>query len=195
MKLIRTMLVSAALVAGTTPYLLAEPQGDWRYQDHDRDRNQDRDSQANNQAFQEGYRQGQWDAQHNRRSGMNNGRRHGGDRQAYESGYNRGYQEAHNNGGYRNDGRYRNGNPGNWGGANSTMGSARQFGSQDGLNDGAQDRRTGHSFRPTEGNNYKSATRGYQSGFGSKDQYKQMYRQSYSEAYRQGYYGNGRGGR
>jgi hypothetical protein len=55
------------------------------------------------------------------------------------------------------------------------------------LNDGRRDRATGHSFRPTEGDNYKHADRGYYSQLGSRDLYKQEYRQAYTRAYQQGY--------
>jgi hypothetical protein len=71
---------------------------------------------------------------------------------------------------------------------------AAQMGSQDGVNDGRTDRRTGHSNRPTKGDNYKSASRGYSSMLGNKDRYKATYRQAYLPAYQEGYSGpsNGR---
>ena len=74
------------------------------------------------------------------------------------------------------------------------MQSARQYGYQDGLNDCANDRQTGHSFRPTQDDNFRNADRGYSSSLGNKDQYKQLYRQAYQQGYQQGYNGN-RGGR
>jgi len=48
-------------------------------------------------------------------------------------------------------------------------------------------RDAGHSFRPTEGDNYRHADRGYSSQLGSRDAYKQEYRQAYVRAYQQGY--------
>ena len=60
------------------------------------------------------------------------------------------------------------------------------MGSQDGLNDGRQDRQTGHSNRPTQGDNYKNATRGFAGGAG-QTAYKASYRQAYLPAYQQGY--------
>ena len=55
------------------------------------------------------------------------------------------------------------------------------------MNDGARDRRTGHSNRPTQDSNYKHADRGYSSSYGNKDYYKQAYRQAYENGYQQGY--------
>src|SRR5438034_5090257 len=72
-----------------------------------------------------------------------------------------------------------NGNNGNSGYYNRGYQAARQYGYQDGLNDGSNDRRTGHSFRPTQDSNYKHGDRGYSSSYGDKNQYKSEYRQSY----------------
>ena len=69
--------------------------------------------------------------------------------------------------------------------------AARQYGYQDGINDGARDRRTGHSNRPTQDGNYKHADRGYNSSYGNKDYYKQAYRQAYENGYQQGYNSGG----
>ncbi len=66
-------------------------------------------------------------------------------------------------------------------------GNAAQIGYQDGLNDGRGDRLTGHSFRPTQDDNFKNATRGYNSAFGDKQAYKDTYRQGYENGYEQGY--------
>src|ERR1700694_2344150 len=96
------------------------------------------------------------------------------------------------------DDRYRNGRNGNYypnRGNNSRgyYGNARQYGFQDGLNDGRYDSPGGHSFRPTHDDNYKHADRGYSSSFGDKNQYKQVYRQGYEQGYQQGF--NSGGGR
>lgn len=94
----------------------------------------------------------------------------------------------------RNDNDYRNRNGGyNGGSYNNGRGGnqAAQIGFEDGRLDGQNDRRTGHSFRPTHDDNYKNASRGYNSSWGDKNQYKQMYRQGYARGYPQGY--NGRG--
>jgi hypothetical protein len=64
------------------------------------------------------------------------------------------------------------------------------MGAQDGMNDGRQDRQSGHSNRPTQGDNYKHALRGYNSSFGGENQYKAMYRQAYVPSYQQGYNNN-----
>ena len=68
-----------------------------------------------------------------------------------------------------------------------------QMGAQDGLNDGRKDRASGHSNRPTKGDNYKNATRGFAGGAG-QTAYKAAYRQAYVPAYQQGY-NEGRRGR
>ena len=83
------------------------------------------------------------------------------------------------------------GGDGNYG--NRGYANARQFGYQDGLNDGRNDRFSGHSYRPTHDSNYKHADRGYNGG--DRNYYKSMYRQAYEQGYQQGYNsgGNGRG--
>lgn len=91
--------------------------------------------------------------------------------------------------GNRND--YPDGRGGYYG--RGGYGNARQYGYQDGLNDGRSDRQTGHSFRPTQDSNYKHADRGYSSGLGDKNQYKQTYRQGYEQGYQQGYNSGGSG--
>lgn len=70
--------------------------------------------------------------------------------------------------------------------------TARQIGFQDGVNDGARDRETGHSFRPTQDKNYKHGDRGFDRSFGSKDRYKDLYRQAYLSGYGRGYHGQRR---
>src|SRR5229473_7544955 len=60
---------------------------------------------------------------------------------------------------------------------------ARQYGYQDGYNDGLRDRQTGHSFRPTHDDNYRDANRGWDSRMVSSNDYKYAYRQAYSNGY------------
>jgi hypothetical protein len=137
-------------------------------------------------------------------------------RDAYQRGYNEGYNNSYRNDPYRNDpyrndpygrnvpygrdrrddpyygnypnGNYPNGNNYPYGGANSTYGrQVADVGYRDGLNDGQKDLMTGHSYRPTEGSNYKHADRGYNSSYGNKDSYKQVYRSGYLQGYQQGY--------
>ena len=194
MKHMKAMLLGAALMAGTTTLAVAQRvvpvQWGWGQRDND-----------DRQAFRDGFNQGQQDARHNRRFNPNNSRwRERDDRQAYRSGYERGFQQT---GGYRND---RDGDGdrddrgrGGWGsgrGGNGSYGgyganSARQYGYQDGINDGARDRRSGHSNRPTQDSNYKHADHGYSSSFGDKNYYKQSYRQAYESGYQQGYNSGG----
>ena len=143
------------------------------------------------QAYKEGLRRGQEDARHNRRFDPDDSRwRERDDRQAYRSGYERGFREV----GYRGGDWDRDGDRGNWGRSGYGgygVSSARQYGYQDGINDGARDRQTGHSNRPTQDGNYKHADHGYSSSFGNKNYYKEAYREAYVDGYQQGYNSGG----
>jgi hypothetical protein len=90
-----------------------------------------------------------------------------------------GYNGAYN-GAYGYNSAYGYGAPGAY-----ANGNAESIGFQDGLNDGRNDRITGHSFRPTHDDNYKNATRGY--GGGGEQGYKDTYRVGYEQGYQQGY--------
>jgi len=192
MKSMKAMLLGAALIVGTTTFAAAQAvvpvQWGWGLGRDNDDR----------QAFKEGYNQGKSDARHNRRFDPDNNRwRERDDRQAFRSGYERGFRESggfYGNGrdrdwdhdGDRDRGGYGRGGYGGYGGN-----AARQNGYQDGLNDGARDRRTGHSNRPTQDGNYKHADHGYNSSYGDKNYYKQAYRQAYENGYQQGYSSGG----
>ncbi|HEX3093734.1 MAG TPA: hypothetical protein VHW72_13970, partial [Candidatus Angelobacter sp.] len=164
MKYMKAMLLGTALIAGTTTFAAAQAvvpvQWGWGLGRDSDDR----------QAFKEGYNQGKSDARHNRRFDPDNNRwRERDDRQAFRSGYERGFRE---NGGYYGNGRDRDwdhdgdrdrGGYGHGGYGGYGLNAARQYGYQDGINDGARDRRTGHSNRPTQDSNYKHADHGYSS--------------------------------
>jgi hypothetical protein len=177
----KAMLLGAALMAGTTTLAVAQSvvpvQWGWGQRDND-----------DRQAFREGLNQGQSDARHNRRFNPNNNRwRERDDREAYRSGY-----ERDRDGDWDRDrGNIGRGGSGGYGGGGYGSNAARQYGFQDGINDGSRDRRTGHSNRPTQDSNYKHADRGYNSSFGDKNYYKQSYRQAYESGYQQGYNGGG----
>jgi hypothetical protein len=191
MRRLGTLALGALLIAGGA--MLAAAQGwhsegrrGWAFADRDRD---------SSRAYQDGFRQGELAARRNQPSRTHTDRWRGRDRQDYETGYQRGYQDAirgNNRQGYPNRG-IGGGSSGNYGGSGGYSESARRIGYQDGLNDGSKDRRTGHSFRPTQGDNYKHADRSYNSSFGNRDLYKQYYREGYTEGYRLGYYGQGGG--
>ena len=66
-------------------------------------------------------------------------------------------------------------------------GPAAQLGFEDGRRDGERDLMTRHSFRPTHGENYRHADRGYRHEFGDRRFYKDEYRAAYVEGYRAGY--------
>ena len=199
MRYMKEMLLGAALITGTTTFAAAQTlvpvQWGWGQRDND-----------DRQAYKDGFNQGQSDARHNRRFNPNNSRwRERDDRQAYSSGYERGFQQSA--GGYRGDDRDRDRDRdrgtygqggygvGGYGGSGYGMNAARQYGYQDGLNDGSRDRQSGHSDRPTQSSNFKHADRGYNSSFGNKDYYKQAYRDAYENAYQQGYNQGGYGRR
>lgn len=191
MKHMRAMLLGAALITGATSFASAQAvvpvQWGWGWGQRDSD---------DRQAFKEGYRQGQWDARHGRRFDPDDSRwRERDDRQAFRSGYERGFRESR---GYRGDrdgdhdrDDYGNGGYGRGGyGGGYGLNAARQYGYQDGLNDGARDARTGHSNRPNQGSNYRHADRGYIPTYGNREYYKQAYREAYYNAYEQGYNGS-----
>jgi len=153
---------------------------------------------ADRQAYDQGYSAGRsaWASGNGQVYAPNGvwqqGRRRRGDHDcdsddAYCNGYPNPNYRGNNGGYYGNNGGYY----GN--GYNNGAQVAQQYGYNDGLREGANDRATGHSFRPTNDTGYRLATNGYQGQFGSRDQYKQWYRQAYEQGYQQGY--NGGGGR
>lgn len=189
MKVVRTLTLGAALL---TTSAWAFGQGYYQpMQFHDRD---------DRAAYRQGYQQGQIDARNHRGFHPDADRyREGDDRRAFRDGYEAGYRSSggrdwdrdrnrdrdrnnpYNNGAYNNGGYY----GGSYGNMNSI---AQQNGYRDGINDGRKDRRTGHSFRPTQDDNYKNAP-GYSSNMGDRQQYKNIYRQGYQQGYQIGYNG------
>jgi hypothetical protein len=188
MKYLKAMLLGAALMTSGATFAAAQAvvpvQWGWLHRDDD-----------DRQAFRDGYRQGQWDARQGRRSDWDDRCRYreNDDRQAFRNGYYRGYREV--SAGYRRgdgDGDADDGYRGGRGGyGNYGFNSARQYGYQDGFNDGLGDRNNGHSFRPTHDGNFKHADRGYDPRFGNVNDYKAAYRQAYQQGYQQGYNNNG----
>jgi len=173
----KTMAASLAVLIGISGVAFGADKDDHhdrddraRVEHRDHDRNWDRDH--DNRRWNDGrvYNNG-WYRDHDR-----------DDRRVYNNGYYGGYR---NNGYYGNPGYYGNGYYGNRVGYYG--GNAAQIGFQDGINDGRSDRMTGHSFRPTQDDNFKNATRGYSSAYGDKQGYKNTYRQGYEQGYQQGY--------
>lgn len=72
-------------------------------------------------------------------------------------------------------------------GSNYYRNMAKQTGYQDGQRDGAHDKQSGHSFRPTQMDNFKNADRGFRDDMGDKDSYKLAYREGYSSGYKNGW--------
>ena len=64
---------------------------------------------------------------------------------------------------------------------------AYNTGYQDGLHDGAKDRRTGHSYRPFEHDTWKDADHNLSTVRADKQDYRNTYRQGYERGYQQGY--------
>jgi len=172
------------------------------------DRDDDRNYSANHTAYQDGLRQGRFDAGHRLSSRPYESRwRSYDDRRAYSAGYIRGYRDVSDGGYYDRDhdrdrdrdnnrdrdrDNYRDGdrdrNHDGYGrGSNYYRDMAKQTGYQDGQRDGANDKRTGHSFRPTQMDNYKNADRGFRDDMGDKDLYKLGYREGYSSGYKNGW--------
>lgn len=171
---------------------------------NDRNRNYN----TNSRWFQEGLRDGQGDRASNRQQqyrlrGNNNP--NSARTRDYQAGYDQGYNgnnrrfggqyDPRRNGQYGQgqygqgqygQGQYGQGQYGQYGNINNT---AARNGQQDGLFDGQKDRQTGHSNRPTQGDWYKSATRGYDNSLGDREQYKVAYRNAYLPAYQRGYTG------
>jgi hypothetical protein len=182
MKYFRTIVLSASLLG--TCALVAQPYQAFGYQDR-----------GERQSYRAGFEEGRSDAASGRRAHPNEGRyRDRDDREAFRRGYEEGYRSAQGHGGFgHNNAGYGNSAYGG-GGFNGGMQVARQNGMRDGMNDGRKDRSTGHSFRPTQDDNYKNAP-GYSSSMGDRQQYKDAYRSAYQQGYQQGYNGGGGGWR
>jgi hypothetical protein len=182
MRCFRTIVLSATLLGSSA--LIAQPHQGYGYQDR-----------SERQSYRVGFEQGRSDAASGRRPQPNESRyRDRDDREAFRRGYDEGYRSAQGRGGFNRDrGSYGNAGYGN-GGFNNGSQAARQNGMRDGLNDGRKDRATGHSFRPTQGDNYKNAP-GYNSSMGSRQEYKDSYRAAYQQTYQQGYNGGSGGWR
>ena len=80
--------------------------------------------------------------------------------------------------------RNRNGYPA---GSNGAYNAAYDNGFRDGLEKGREDRDDNDSFDPVRHSRYRSADRGYQSRYGTKEHYKLTYRDGFEAGYAQGY--------
>ena len=65
--------------------------------------------------------------------------------------------------------------------------AAYDNGFRDGLEKGREDVRDNDSFDPVRHSRYRSADRGYNSSYGTKEQYKLVYRDGFEAGYAQGY--------
>jgi len=178
MKIIHVLALSVALLTGSTSSLTA--QGIRNGIDE------------RNSAFQLGMREGLSDARNYRPSQPSQQFRRGPDRRDFMTGYNRGYQigVSERARGWNQDRDQRDYRPDPYRstGYGGFLATARQTGYQDGLNDGARDRRFG-AFRPTVGVNFRNADRGFDSRYLTRNQYQQQYRVGYEQGYRYAFRG------
>ena len=65
--------------------------------------------------------------------------------------------------------------------------AARQYGYEDGFEDGADAGRERDAYHPENSGDWQKGTNGYEDKFGNKKLYKQAYRQAYLQGYKQGY--------
>jgi hypothetical protein len=70
---------------------------------------------------------------------------------------------------------------------NSAYSAAYDNGFRDGLEKGREDRGDNDSFDPVRHSRYRSADRGYNSRYGTREQYKLAYRDGFEAGYSQGY--------
>ena len=167
MRILRILaLCTAAVLVSSVPRVAhAAPM----YDHHDQDK-----------AYKDGYKHGQDDAKDHKSAYPRSTRwKHDDERKAYEQGYREGYDSVA--AAYAPDSLPQAGDVVT--GANS----AHDIGYQDGLLDARNDRDSGHSFRPTDTDNYRHADRGYQDSYGSKEVWKSAYRQGYADGYREGF--------
>lgn len=102
---------------------------------------------------------------------------------------------GNNNGNYNNNGYYGNNGNYNNGYGNNTFRVAQQYGYQDGLSKGQEERREGDRYNPQNTSPYKHGLNGYDGRYGNKDAYKQAYRQAFLQGFERGYnQGGNRGG-
>jgi hypothetical protein len=89
----------------------------------------------------------------------------------------------------RTDSRYPQRDRG-WGSARQTV--AYDQGTRDGFTKGEEDLRKNRSADPVRHSWYRSADRGYNSRYGTKEEYRNAYRDGFERGYEDAYYGNGR---
>ncbi len=165
------ILMGAALAVGCAAPALARPNpAAPQYEERER-----------HEAYNDGYAHGQGDARADAARNDHPTAQWATDvnREAYRDGYNAGYDEVRDAAGP----------------AASRMGyakpeQARQFGYDDGLVAGRQDRNKGNKFNPQDRDLYKSATHGWDAELGNRYEYRQVYRESYMKGYEVGYRGD-----
>ncbi len=172
MKISMPMMIvlGAALAVGCAAPALARPNPAVpQYQETER-----------HQAYSDGYAHGQGDARADvdRNDYPTAEWTTDVNRAAYRSGYNAGYDEV----------RAAGPAPDHMGYPKAEQ--ARQFGYDDGLAAGQQDRNRGNQFNPPNHDMYKSATHGWDAALGAQYDYRQIYRDSFVKGYEAGYGGD-----
>ena len=78
---------------------------------------------------------------------------------------------------------------GNWGGSYQLRRAAIYAGYNEGLEEGRRDHSRGDRFNFTDESDYRNATRGYNSRWGSRALYQRYFREGFESGYRDGYNG------
>ncbi len=122
----------------------------------------------------------------------------------FKQGYREGYRQGYDDGFYNRAGRFSEVYGGDYdpddrdhdsdysGGAYYQRGYdyrdvAYDTGYRDGVNEGAKDRRSGHSYRPSEHSSWQDADHNLSTVHANPQDYKSRYRQGYERGYQEGY--------
>ncbi len=190
------LTLAGGLIAGAVPARAQSWQNDqgsrWQDRDDREARDRDRERWRDHRAYQDGYRDGQRDR--GKRFHPRGAQWKGEDRNIYNAGYRAGFNGRgdlyRDRDGYRDRDRDRDGIPDRVEGDYRRGGSqAYRNGHTDGLWYGQHDAQARKPFKPTDSNAYEKATAGYNTSYGSVDEYKREYRRGYQEGYQRGYYG------
>ncbi len=166
----------------------------WRWQDRDDRGSRDRDQERwrDHRAYQDGYRDGQRDR--GKRFHPRGAQWKGEDRDIYNAGYRAGFngrgEFEHDRDWNRDRDRDRDGIPDREERGSRRGGTpAYRTGYDDGVRYGQHDVQARKAFKPTDSNAYEKATNGYNTRYGTVDEYKSEYRRGYQDGYQRGYYG------
>lgn len=211
-RLIPALVVAAGLACSATA--MAQPNG--RAYGYWQNRGGGMQAAYDN-GYRSGYDQGQADARGRDRYGYDRqGRYRDGDygynssygnRNEYRQVFRRGYSEGYDRGYYANAGygrsvpgrdtygsRYPYPNGGGYGGYGGYYNEAYDRGYREGAEKGREDANDGDRYDPRRHKWYREGDRGYNSRYGSRDQYKAAYRDAFERGYSEAYRGYGNSG-